>query len=621
MAHRELRSRRLLYALAICSLTVVQGARAQFPDFGNFGRAGAKGEPVTVEAEFTPATGQRPALVFVTAKIADGFHLYAIDQGKLADGGGPQVTRLKIDESDQVRLLGPFQSVEPPKSHIDELAWKGLELREHEGKVAWFAPVEIAEGVDIDSLTITGQLNGQACNANTCVDVTGLKFTASRGRGAELPPNVRYYPPGEAEGQATPLSPGHEPPGAISLEGAPAALQPRVTPEAPAGGGIEMMAPTDAGGDPVAAPAELGGASSSRGNSAPDALYDIDRIQLRESNEGSLVYYLLTAFLGGIILNVMPCVLPVIGLKLMSFIQQAGESRHRALVLNLWYSAGIVAVFLALAGVPIVASMAGNQFNWGDQFGSSAFTIALAAIVFAMALSLLGLWEIPIPGFVGSGVLMDAAHREGAPAAFLKGMLTTVLATPCTGPYMVAGITWALKQSPQVTLLVFLALGLGMASPYLLVGAFPGLIRFLPKPGVWMETFKKSMGLVLLATVVWLLSALDPSLLLPTFALHVCPDGGVLGVRPGAVEAAGGGTVGLPRDIPDSARTRPLGVLRVAVPEGDAPAVREASGRLCPEASRRRGKENRRGALQGSKCRPTQPVPGRACLQRRLRGR
>jgi len=239
-------------------------------------------------------------------------------------------------------------------------------------------------------------------------------------------------------------------------------------------------------------------------------------VNLRATASGSLWYYLLTAFLGGIILNVMPCVLPVIGLKVMSFVQQAGQSRAHAWALNCWYSAGIVSVFLALATLAVTV-----QLSWGTQMSSAGFNIFLIAIVFAMALSLLGMWDIPIPGFVGTSAAVEITEREGPAAAFLKGILTTLLATPCTGPFMAPALAWAVKQPAWMTFSVFGVLGLGMASPYLLIGAFPNLIRFLPKPGAWMETFKKLMGFVLLATVVWLLSTVDMPLVVPTVALMV----------------------------------------------------------------------------------------------------
>ena len=133
-----------------------------------------------------------------------------------------------------------------------------------------------------------------------------------------------------------------------------------------------------------------------------------------------------------------------------------------------------------------------------------------------MGLSFLGVWEVPIPGFVGRGKTVELAEKEGFAGAFSKGILTTILATPCSAPFLAPALTWAVSRPPVETYAVFSAVGLGMASPYLLIGAFPNLIAFLPKPGAWMDTFKQVMGFVLLATVVFLLTFVPWTLIVPT---------------------------------------------------------------------------------------------------------
>ena len=225
---------------------------------------------------------------------------------------------------------------------------------------------------------------------------------------------------------------------------------------------------------------------------------------------------LLTAFLAGFILNFMPCVLPVIGLKIMAFVQQAGDSRGRVFVMNLWFSLGLMSVFLVLATLAVFL-----QMGWGAQFSSITFNIILTAVVFVFALSFLGVWEIPIPGFVGSGKAAELSQREGAAGAFTKGILTTVLATPCSGPMLGPALAWAVSQPPLMTYAGFVAVGAGMASPYLLIGAFPQLLSFLPKPGAWMDTFKNIMGFVLLGTVVFLLTFIDIPYVVPTVAFLI----------------------------------------------------------------------------------------------------
>jgi len=236
----------------------------------------------------------------------------------------------------------------------------------------------------------------------------------------------------------------------------------------------------------------------------------------------SLPMALLSGLIGGLILNLMPCVLPVLGLKLMSFAQQSGKARAEVFRTNLWYCAGVYAVFFALATASVAANIGLGSRNlaWGEQFTSSTFNITMAAIVFAFALSFLGVWELPIPGFIGE----KAGHlqsKEGPLGAFLKGVLSTVLATPCSGPFLGPVFGFTLAQPTYVTYGVFGAIATGMALPYILVGLIPGLVKFLPKPGMWMETLKEILGFVMLGTVVFLFTFLNHDWFVPTFALLV----------------------------------------------------------------------------------------------------
>ena len=228
---------------------------------------------------------------------------------------------------------------------------------------------------------------------------------------------------------------------------------------------------------------------------------DLEKLEVQgAAGEQSLGVILLIAFGAGFILNFMPCVLPVIGLKVMSFVEQAGENRKQTFMLNFWFSLGLISVYMVLATLAKTIGL-----GWGAQFGNLTFNIVLVSVVFAFALSFLDIWEIPIPGFT-STTGPGEVEQEGAVGAFSKGALTTVLATPCSGPMLVPALTYAASQPFLITYLGFFMVGLGMAFPYLMIGAFPGLIGFLPKPGMWMETFKHVMGFVLLGTVVWLMT-------------------------------------------------------------------------------------------------------------------
>ena len=236
-----------------------------------------------------------------------------------------------------------------------------------------------------------------------------------------------------------------------------------------------------------------------------------------DEEHSSLIWMLVVAFGAGFILNFMPCVLPVIGLKVLSFVEQSGNDRKRILMLNVWYALGMLFVFWVLATIPVVLRIGfGQSFGWGQQFSFDGFNITLTAIVFVMALSFLGVWEIPIPGFAGAGSAQKLAEKEGASGAFVKGVITTLLATPCSGPGLATAVGFALRENVFVTYAIFTAMGLGMASPYLAIGAKPSLLKFLPRPGEWMDTFKQIMGFVLLGTVVWLLMSLPIARLIPT---------------------------------------------------------------------------------------------------------
>ena len=268
------------------------------------------------------------------------------------------------------------------------------------------------------------------------------------------------------------------------------------------------------------------GAASSSTDAAPSTgATNIQDIQFETQNPAEstpLIKILLSAFAGGFILNFMPCVLPVIGLKILSFVSQAGSDRVKVFNLNLWYSLGMLAVFwvLAVLAAAPVLGLSENGFGWGQQFNYQGFAIPLVCVVFVMALSFLGVWEIPIPGFATSDTASELSQKEGLSGAFFKGVITTILATPCSAPGLIAAYGFAVNsKSVSMPFLIFTVMGLGMAMPYLVIGAFPSLIRFLPKPGEWMETFKQIMGFVLLGTVIFLMQNVSLENLLPTVAL------------------------------------------------------------------------------------------------------
>lgn len=224
---------------------------------------------------------------------------------------------------------------------------------------------------------------------------------------------------------------------------------------------------------------------------------------------GVLLTALFSGFLGGMILNLMPCVLPVISLKIFSFIAQAGESPAKIFHHGLAFAAGILVWFLGLGGLVIALKAGGSQVTWGAfQFQNPFFVVALSILVFLFALNLFGLFEITLPGRASTTLDQASAH-DGYAGSFFQGLFATLLATPCTAPFLGSALGFAFGQSPAVILSMFVAVALGMSFPYLLLSARPGWRRFIPKPGVWMERLKQFMGFPLLATNLWLLWVLQ----------------------------------------------------------------------------------------------------------------
>jgi thiol:disulfide interchange protein/DsbC/DsbD-like thiol-disulfide interchange protein len=218
--------------------------------------------------------------------------------------------------------------------------------------------------------------------------------------------------------------------------------------------------------------------------------------------------FLLFGFLGGIILNLMPCVLPVISLKIFGFIQHAGQSRRNVLRSGIAFTAGIFAWFVGLALLLIVLKGAGRDVTWGGfQFTNAYFVLALSVIVLVFALNLFGVFEISLPQSMTRG-LLSTTERKDDLGSFFQGVFATVLATPCTAPFLGTALGFAFSQSPAVILAMFVAIAAGMSAPYLLLSAQPAWLRFLPKPGPWMLHVKQFMGFLLLATLLFLLYVL-----------------------------------------------------------------------------------------------------------------
>jgi len=233
---------------------------------------------------------------------------------------------------------------------------------------------------------------------------------------------------------------------------------------------------------------------------------DVGATGSSDSSSGifSLLFFkqLLLAFIGGIILNLMPCVFPVISLKILSFAGNKKSDRH-ALHHGILYSAGVILSFWVLGGAFLLLRAAGHAAGWGFQFQSPVFVACMAFVVFAIALNLVGVFEIgmSVQRIAGN---TSPSSGSGNLGAFFSGVLSTLLATPCSAPFMASAIAATMTMTAIPALLIFTSLGIGMALPYVLLSAFPSWLRFLPKPGAWMLRLKQLLAFPLFATVIWL---------------------------------------------------------------------------------------------------------------------
>jgi thiol:disulfide interchange protein len=431
----------------------------------------------TVRAAFRGAQPESTAWQVVIEIVPEeGWHLYKPSGSAKSEvgQGKPTIVAAAEGEANEVGSVAVASAV--PTTHaalVESGAVDGPIVLEVRGDAA-----DSAAGTRAVQVVI----GFQTCSEQTCDPPTAVRLTLTppgpeRAAGTIAFADARY-----AEAAATPM--------AIAATADPG----------DAGGAAVAAAIPAVGAAPVSAAMPVGPSAASL----------------------SLPLALLMGLAGGLLLNLMPCVLPVLGLKLMSFAQQSGRERQEIFQTNLWYCAGVFAVFFALATASVAANigLGGANLAWGEQFTSAGFNISMIAVVFAFALSFLGIWELPIPGFIGE----KAGHvqqQEGPAGSFLKGVLSTVLATPCSGPFLGPVFGFTLTQPTVVTYAVFGAIATGMALPYVLVGLMPGLVRFLPKPGAWMATFKEVLGFVMLGTVVYLFTFLHHEWFVPTLAMLI----------------------------------------------------------------------------------------------------
>lgn len=444
-----------------------------------FGRGGPDDRnPSQWEARYFTTEDPGIGVLEVEAFLADQWYVYSVTQPP----GGPLRTAMEVISPNSVSLASDFKPDEEPKVTTEEV-YQGIPIEKHQYGVVWTAairlPENLQEDLKVDILALVCKPDGGCVPFEQAIPAKFAGTYSGDNKPTEIQPANAASIAGTQDDVTSNVgavvsNPSNSNPGQGEFSDAWAAA-------------ISESEPDN--GQPRFAEAAT--------EVVPQANLSSETV---EATEGATSFplVLLFAFLGGFVLNFMPCVLPVIGLKMMSFVGQAGEDRKRVFALNLAYVAGICVVFALLAFFAIAFS-----FSWGQQFQFFSVRLGVTVGLFAFALSYFNVWEIPVPGLAAGKTSQDLQSKEGFSGAFSKGIFTTLLATPCSGPLLggVFGATLGMS-SPQIAL-VFSMLALGMSSPYLAIGIRPGLMKFLPKPGPWMETFKQLMAFLFIAAVCY----------------------------------------------------------------------------------------------------------------------
>lgn len=421
-------------------------------------RAWAQGSlPVSVEVEtYSLMRPEGPALLCVVWFQPDeGFYAYGHKPGPT---GQPTNLLLRVDP-DSVRATIFYPQGKLKKDSFDP----SLEIEAYQGRTPVFALLEnILPG---EAVRVEGELRMLLCSDTSC------------------------WP------AALEVKQGSD---ALDLLALPMAEDQAWWP-------VFESAEPDAGESAAPLPLSVAPGGAAEAEATPAAALEIEPRYFQPALEvRGLGKAALFGFLAGLILNVMPCVLPVVSLKLSALIAAAGvlEERRRAKLFrehNLLFALGILLYFIFLALLLALAGMA-----WGELFQSATVLMVLAVLVFALGLSLFGVYTLPV-------VDLKAGGSESRLQPLFTGVLATLMATPCSGPLLGGVLGWALLQPTAVVAMVFACIGLGMASPYLLLALRPGLVRYFPKPGAWTGYMEQFVGFVLMATVVYLLSILPAS--------------------------------------------------------------------------------------------------------------
>ena len=500
-----------MWLLALCG-----PVSAQLPAFGE--KAGAVKTSIVAETKAIEAG--KPFTVGVRLEIKREWYIYWRFVG---DIGVPTSVEWELPAGCKA---GPLQW---PLPHRHEAAGDFLNYV-YEGETLLFAEITPPAELPASPVEIKAKLRWQVCNAEQCVPGNGnvalsLPVGAAESDNADLFAKWRAQIPKTA-GAPFQVKWHREKPDefAVEIVGLPNEFKAEFYPLPPNSGakpGHPRVSDIAAdGARTITFPVEAGAPdlpwqgviATSKGDAPREGWFVAadDKIPPKTRDampasapDASLFKTLWAAFLGGLIMNLMPCVLPVIALKIFGFVSQANEEPRRVFRLGLAFVAGVFAFFLALAALVIAIKAGGGRFNFGFQYQNAYTLIAMIALVFIFAMSMFGVFEVSLGS--GAATKLDAlTRRDGYGGAFVHGLFTTLLGTSCTAPFLGPVLGFAVVQPPPIVIAIFLAIAAGTSLPYFLLTWQPAWMKYLPKPGAWMERMKQFMGFVLLTVVVWL---------------------------------------------------------------------------------------------------------------------
>ena len=472
-----------------------------------------QGRVVRADGTDAPFAPGDKAILELTAKALEDFHIYTYS---LEDPSGFMPTVVGFTQTNDWTVKGP-QLSSPPEmgdSFGTPVLW-------HHDPITWMFEFTIPEDVESRTYTIDGIIGMQACNDSGCDIPTGIKFSTEVAIGSAAEAPVKWVETArslydkaveaiKAGGVAKPFASdekveseqhGKEQPekGKASPHGKEAPDS-KAEPEKK----ISHQAVLDTP-EQIAAMAKLYNVDE-KIKYLRYAEMDANPIGSGGTSSGDNTTFgtaLIGAFLGGMLLNLMPCVFPVLGLKVMGFVAQSGSEPAKIRMHGLAFGLGLVVSMWVLAGIIMTArNVFAQDVNWGGQMGNPYFVGFIIVLLFVLGLNMAGVFEI---GTSLSGV--GGGQKKGYSGSFMSGVLTTLIATPCSGPFLGVAMSYTMAQTTVIAMFLFTIFALGIAMPYLVLSFFPKLIGMLPKPGPWMDTFKVTMAFALFATVAFFMQA------------------------------------------------------------------------------------------------------------------